>query len=82
MNPAPDFFLPVSLTAIESEAFAGIAAQAVVIPRNVTSIAADAFANSQVTTIYGYTDSAAEAFCASHAGFTFVEIDDSWIASH
>ena len=80
--------VPDSVSSIGRYAFCecyrltGIAARAVVIPRNVTSIAADAFANSQVTTIYGYADSAAEAFCASHAGFTFVKIDDNWMASH
>ena len=40
---APDFFLPAGLTAIESEAFAGVAAQAVVIPKNIQSISGDPF---------------------------------------
>lgn len=77
-----DLFLPISLTAIESEAFSGISAESVVIPSGVTSIAADAFSGSHVTTIYGYAGSAAEAFCAVHTEMTFVEIDDAWMATH
>ena len=72
LTPEPDFFLPSGLTVIESEAFAGIAAQAVVIPDTVTSIAADAFAGSQVTAIYGSAGSAAESFCAEHPEFIFI----------
>ena len=58
--------LPADLTAIESEAFSGIAAQAVVIPENVTEIAEDAFTDcDDLTTVYGFTETA-QTFAISH----------------
>lgn len=45
-----DFVLPASLTAIESQAFAGVKATIIYVPENVQSIAADAF-DSAVTLI-------------------------------
>lgn len=78
----PTFFLPAALTTIGSEAFAGIPAQAVVIPNTVTDIAPDAFSGSQITTVYGYAGSAAQSFCAGHPEITFVVMDDAWMASN
>ena len=77
---APAFFLPAALTALEDEAFAGIAARSVVIPKTVTSITGDPFAGSQVTTIYGYPDTPAQTFAAAK-GYNFVAITDSWLAA-
>lgn len=77
---APAFFLPASLTTLEDEAFAGIAAGSIVIPKTVTSIAGNPFAGSQVTTIYGYPGSAAQTFAAAK-GYNFVAITDSWLAA-
>ncbi len=79
--PEPDFLLPAGLTAIESEAFAGIKAKAAVIPKTVTSIAGDPFEDSGVKVIYGYYDSAAETLATTH-GYSFVGIDDDWMARH
>ena len=76
----PTLFLPASLTTIDSESLAGVAAKGVVIPDSVTEIAYDAFHDSQVATIYGYAGSAAETFCATHPEFTFLPIDDEWMA--
>ncbi len=70
----PDLILPASLTAIESEAFAGIAAESVFIPYTVTSIAEDAFEGSAIHIIHGFPGTAAETFANEH-GFTFVGID-------
>ena len=41
--PAPDFVIPVGTTAIEANAFEGVAATTVVIPVNCTSIGSQAF---------------------------------------
>ena len=79
LAPEPAFFLPAALTSIENEAFSGIGAVAVVIPNTVTSITDNPFAGSDVTTIYGYADSAAEVFARDN-GFTFVKINDAWMA--
>ncbi len=54
--PAPDFYLPVGLTEIEAEAFQGIAAKAVVIPKSVVIISGNPFAASKVIAIYGYNN--------------------------
>ena len=80
-DPEPTFFLPAALTVIESEAFSGITARAVVIPKTVTSISGNPFSGSSVTTVYGYAGSAAQALAAAQ-GYTFVTIDDAWMASH
>lgn len=77
--PRAEFFLPASLTSIGSRAFTGIAAEAVAIPRSVTSIAADAFDASSISAIYGFAGSAAEAFANAHE-IVFIMIDDSWFA--
>ncbi len=74
------FILPSFLTSIEDEAFSGIAATAVVIPGGVTRITGNPFAGSAVTTIYGYPGSAAQTFINSHPGYTFIPIDDEWMA--
>ncbi len=78
---APDFFLPAALTAIEADAFTGIAAKGVVIPQSVTDIGGDPFAGSGVTTVYGFPGSAAESL-ASLGGYAFYPIDSDWIAAH
>ncbi len=46
-----DLILPDDLTAVGANAFAGIAAKAVLVPAKVTSIGAAAFANSGLSTI-------------------------------
>ena len=73
------FILPADMTALEDEAFAGIAATGVVIPGGVTSISGNPFAGSAVTTIYGYPGSAAETFVSHYPDYTFVPIDDEWM---
>ena len=75
-------FLPADLTAINGRAFADVAAEAVVIPEWVTSIAPDAFDGSAISTIYGFEGSAAEAFADAHEEILFIPIDDVWLASH
>ena len=58
--------LPADLTRIESEAFSGVAAQAVVIPAGVTEIADTAFANcDNLTTVYGF-NSLAQTYATGH----------------
>ncbi len=79
--PDPAFFLPAAMTAIEADAFQGIAAQAVVIPKNVTTISGNPFADSSVRYIFGFPGSAAQTLAESY-GFTFVPIDDAWLAVH
>ena len=66
---------------MESEAFSGVAAQAVIVPENTVHIAYDAFSGSDVEYIYGYAGTAAEAFADAY-DFTFVPIDDNWMAGH
>ena len=73
--PDPDFFLPGDLTEIGADAFIGIQARAVVIPKNVAEITGNPFANSQVQVIYGYEGSAAETFSESF-GYCFVPLYD------
>ena len=79
--PAPDFFLPASLTKIGVGAFNGISARAAVIPKGVTSVSGNPFAGSSVTVIYGYEGSQAAVFAANY-GYYFVAVDDAWMASH
>lgn len=58
--------LPADLTRIESEAFSGVAAQAVVIPAGVTEIADTAFANcDNLTTVYDF-NSVAQTYATGH----------------
>ena len=71
-TPLPTFFLPYGLTAIESDAFRGIAAEAVLIPASVTSISGDPFAGSNVQYIYGYPGTAAEELAAGR--YTFIPV--------
>ena len=79
----PDFFLPASLAAIEADAFHGIDAVAVVIPVTVTAIDGNPFADSAVRYIFGYAGSAAQSLAEAWPDqFTFVQIDDNWMAAH
>ena len=72
----PTFFLPLSLTTIQEDAFSGIAATAVLIPESVENIVGDPFSGSAVTDIYIYPDSPAEAFAARWANkYTFHYIE-------
>ena len=82
-TPAPTGFLklPAALRSVESEAFAGIPAEAVIVLRTVTGIAHDAFYASGVRYIYGFPGSAAETYAESY-GFAFIPIDDDWVAGH
>ena len=68
--------LPDALTTIESEAFADIKADAVVIPRTVTKIETDAF-NTDIA-IYGYTGTEAESYANRNHMF-FVPIAEDWV---
>ena len=79
--PEPAFFLPSGLTEIAADAFSGIMARAVVIPKSVKKINGNPFAESSVICIYGYSGSVAQTFAASY-GYGFVEIDDDWMAGH
>ena len=72
--PEPTFFLPSALTAIENEAFSGIAAVSVYIPDSVTAIYGDPFSGSAVRYIYGIRGSEAESFASSHVAYTFVPV--------
>ena len=75
--------LPSDLTAIGEGAFANTAAEEVVIPKTVAAITGNPFAGSGVRTIYGYAGSAAQTLAESYPDqFTFVGIDDAWMASH
>lgn len=80
-DPESAFMLPASLQALEDEAFSGIGAIAVVIPKGVITVTGDPFSDSSVRIIYGYADSEAE-ILANAYGYTFVEIDDAWLADH
>ena len=73
--PLPTFFLPYGLQVIEEDAFAGIAAAAVLIPESVETIVGDPFVGSQVRYIYGHPGTAAEAFAQGR--YIFVPIGES-----
>ena len=83
ITPAVTTFLklPAATRTIESEAFCGIPAEAVIVPSSVTGIAYDAFRNSGVRYIYGFPGTRAESF-ANDYEFTFVPIDNGWLSSH
>ena len=72
--PTAAFVLPAALTTIESEAFSGIAAEAVLIPSSVISISGNPFAGSSVHYIYGSTDLVRN--FAQAYGYVFVPIRD------
>ena len=79
--PAPTFFLPSGLVFIEGDAFSGIAAVSVYIPDTVSVITGNPFAESMVAYIYGFPGSAAQSFARAQ-GYTFIAVDNDWIASH
>ncbi len=69
---ADGLVLPESAVRIESEAFSGAPASWVYIPEGVTYVAPDAFSDS-VATVYGYRDSAGQAY-ASDTGREFFDV--------
>ena len=81
-SPDPHYILrlPNMLTEIESEAFAGVNAYAVAVPRGVTFIADDAFP-ARMEYVLGFPGSYAETWANTH-GMAFIEIDDAWMADH
>ena len=83
ITPAVSGFLklPAATGTIESEAFYGIPAEAVIIPASVNSIAYDAFHHSGVQYIYGFPGTRAESFADAY-GYTFVPISNGWLTSH
>ena len=83
ITPAVSGFLklPAATGTIESEAFYGIPAEAVIIPATVNSIAYDAFHHSGVQYIYGFPGTRAESFADAY-GYTFVPISNGWLTSH
>ena len=68
-----DLTLPVALTAIESEAFAGGGFASVLIPANVTIIAPDAFGDRTDLTVFGVSGSYAQTY-AGLKGFAFIPV--------
>ena len=67
--------LPSATERLESEAFAGVSAEAVILPKTLKEIAPDAFANSDVRFIYGHANTLAETYAAAN-GYVFVPIQD------
>lgn len=67
--------LPASLTQIDAQAFRGTAAECVIIPDTVTSIASDAFTGSKVRTLFGNTD-VVRKFAKKHK-LNFIETNPS-----
>ena len=74
--------LPAGMTAIEAQAFAQTAADAVIIPPGVNAIADSAFDDSGVRYVFGIPGSAAERFAQDHDFLTFIPVDDAWLAAH
>ena len=72
--------LPDQLVRVESEAFWGVRAETVAVPRGVTYIADDAF-SARVEYVMGFPSTAAEDWANAH-GAAFIEIDDAWMAVH
>ena len=64
--------LPEDLSRIESQTFAGVTAQEIIIPASVTYIAEDAFAGSRIVEIHGSSDVAKE--YAMTYGFTYTPV--------
>ena len=83
LTPEPNGMLrlPAMLKELEAEAFSGIAAEAVVIPKTVTAINGNPFAGSAVRYVYGYPGTVAETL-ANAFGYLFVTIDDAWMSAH
>ena len=81
-EPAGCLKLPSSLTEIEDEAFAGSAAEAVVIPETMTAITGNPFAGSNVQYVYGFPGTEAQTFTVNYPVYTFVPIDADWLANH
>ena len=67
--------LPSATERLESEAFAGVSAEAVILPDALKEIAPDVFANSDVRFIYGHANTLAETYAAAN-GYVFVPIQD------
>ena len=69
--------LPAETQRIESEAFAGVSAEAVILPDALKKIAQDAFDNSAVRFNYGHANTMAEAYAyASANGLIYIPIQD------
>ncbi len=77
-NPSP-FWNIAAIKSVVIEAFSGIAAQAVVIPKTVTAITGNPFADSAVSTVYGYPGTAAQTYANTY-GKTFVPLSDAYLA--
>ncbi len=81
MAPAPDLFLPAGLKSIEADAFCGVSAEAVVIPKSIQTITGNPFAGSEVLYIYGFPGTAAEDLVESDPiRFMFLPLTDAWYA--
>ncbi len=82
LAPAPDFFLPAALKTIEADAFRGVKAKAVVIPKSIRSIPGNPFADSDVRCIYGFPGTAAETLTENNPEWFvyFVPLTDAWYA--
>ncbi len=75
VTPESFLTLPAVLTEIGSEAFTGVAAEAVRIPASVAAIEGDPFAGSRVRFVYGTPGSAAQSFAEAN-GYIFVPVGD------
>ena len=81
MAPAPDLFLPAGLKSIEADAFSGVSAEAVVIPKSIQTITGNPFAGSEVLYIYGFPGTAAQTLAESDPiRFMFFPLTDAWYA--
>jgi len=80
-TPEPVGFLnlPAALTTVEADAFHGVGAEAVIIPKAVTAMEGNPFAGGSVRFIYGFNSTAQE--FASVNNYAFILIDDAWMAS-
>ena len=80
-TPEPVGFLnlPAALTTVEADAFHGVGAEAVIIPKAVTAMEGNPFAGGSVRFIYGFNSTAQE--FASANNYAFILIDDAWMAS-
>ncbi len=81
LAPAPGLILPASLTSIELDAFCGVSAEAVVIPKSIQTITGNPFAGSDVLYIYGFPGTAAQTLAESDPiRFMFLPLTDAWYA--